>query len=94
MKARPWAGSRALPPKKTINTLHFECHYIHRREVPALRERFGALGVTVKVKTGVETFDRALREDVLHKGIGTDDPADIARYFDECCLLFGLTGQT
>lgn len=80
--------------QKQIKTLHFECHFIHRHEVPALRERFAALGVTVKVKTGVETFDRALRETVLHKGIGTDDPADIARYFDECCLLFGLSGQT
>lgn len=80
--------------EKGIRTLHFECHFIHRRAVPALRERFAARGVTVKVKTGVETFDRALREDVLHKGIGVDNPAAIAEYFDECCLLFGLPGQT
>lgn len=80
--------------EKGIHTLHFECHFIHRREVPILRARFAAQGIHVKVKTGIETFDRVLREDILHKGIGTDDPAVMAQYFDECCLLFGLSGQT
>ena len=77
-----------------IHLLHFECHWIHRGEVPALRERFERAGITVKVKTGVETFDRDFRENILHKGIGESDPAKIAAPFDECCLLFGLTGQT
>lgn len=80
--------------EKDIHILHFECHWIHRQDVPALRARFAAAGVTVKVKTGVETFDRDFRENVLHKGIGESDPAKIAEPFDECCLLFGLTGQT
>lgn len=80
--------------EKAIRTLHFECHWMHRAAVPALRERFARAGVTVKVKIGVETFDRAFRETVLHKGIGEGDPAKIAAPFDECCLLFGLTGQT
>lgn len=80
--------------EKGIDLLHFECHWIHRSEVPALRERFARAGVTVKVKTGVETFDRDFRENILHKGIGESDPAKIAAPFDECCLLFGLTGQT
>ena len=79
---------------KDIRILHFECHWIHRQDVPALRARFAAAGVTVKVKTGVETFDRDFRENVLHKGIGESDPAKIAEPFDECCLLFGLTGQS
>ncbi|MGM9612103.1 MAG: radical SAM protein [Butyricicoccus sp.] len=80
--------------EKDIHILHFECHWMHRQDVPALRARFAAAGVTVKVKTGVETFDRDFRENVLHKGIGESDPAKIAEPFDECCLLFGLTGQT
>lgn len=80
--------------EKAIKTLHFECHWMHRAAVPALRERFARVGTTVKVKIGVETFDAAFREDVLHKGIGVQDPAVIAAPFDECCLLFGLTGQT
>lgn len=80
--------------QKGIGTLHVECHWMHRAAVPALRDRFARAGVTLKVKIGVETFDRALREDILHKGIGESDPAKIAAPFDECCLLFGLTGQT
>ncbi len=80
--------------EKAIRILHFECHWMHRKEVPALRGRFAAAGVTVKVKTGVETFDRDFRENILHKGIGESDPARISEPFDECCLLFGLTGQT
>ncbi len=79
---------------KGIHTLHFECHWLHRRALPALRERFAKAGVQVKVKSGIETFDWAFRENVLHKGIGVRDPAEIAAPFDECCLLFGLTGQT
>lgn len=79
---------------KGIRTLHFECHWMHRREIPALRARFAALGVETRIKIGVETFDRDYRENILHKGIGVSDPAEIAELFDECCLLFGLTGQT
>lgn len=77
-----------------ITLLHFECHFIHRQEIPALRRRFAALGIDVKIKQGVETFDRDFRENVLHKGIGVTDPAEIAAGFNEACLLFGLTGQT
>ncbi len=80
--------------EKGIQTLHFECHWMHRREIPALRARFAALGVETRIKIGVETFDRAYRENILHKGIGVSDPAEIAALFDECCLLFGLSGQT
>lgn len=80
--------------QRGIHDLHFECHWMHRRAVPDLRARFAACGVQVRVKIGVETFDRAFREQRLCKGIGVSDPAEIARDFDECCLLFGLTGQT
>lgn len=80
--------------EKGIKTLHFECHWMHRREIPALRARFEALGIRTRLKIGVETFDRSYRESILHKGIGVSDPAEIAELFDECCLLFGLSGQT
>jgi hypothetical protein len=79
---------------KGIRELHFECHWINRGAVPGARRRFAAHGVTLKIKTGVESFDAAFREGVLHKGIGETDPAKIAEPFDECCLLFGITGQT
>ncbi len=77
-----------------IREIHFECHWMHRNRVAELRRVFREMGVDVKVKIGVETFDAGFREHVLHKGIRESDPAVIAREFDEVCLLFGLTGQT
>ena len=46
------------------------------------------------MKLGLESFDPALREDVLKKGIAETDPAAIARDFDEANMLVGITGQT
>lgn len=80
--------------KKQIHTLHFECHYLYKDEIPAWRRAFGEVGTGLKIKTGIETFDIDFREKVLKKGIGRKEPADIAEHFDECCLLFGFTGQT
>ncbi|MGN0242656.1 MAG: radical SAM protein [Lachnospiraceae bacterium] len=80
--------------RKRIRTIHFESHWNHREAIPALREAFAELGVTVKIKIGVETFDALYREEILKKGITESEPALIAADFDECCLLFGLHGQT
>lgn len=79
---------------RAIHTLHVECHWLYRHAIPAFRARLAAVGTQVKVKQGVETFDAAFRETVLLKGIAEEDPARIAEGFDECCLLFGLEGQT
>lgn len=79
---------------KGIQEVHFESHWMHRDEIGALRARFGAIGVTVKVKIGVETFDALFRESYLDKGIDTENPEKIAEFFDECCLLHGIPGQT
>lgn len=80
--------------EKNIICLHFECHWMHRQAIPAFRKRFEEKGITVKIKIGVETFDAPFRESYLDKGITTDDPKEIAAYFDEVCLLFGLPGQS
>lgn len=80
--------------KRGIRDLHVESHWLFRQTLPQLREHFAKLGVTLHVKIGVETFDAAYREQVLDKGIDETDPAAIAAPFDECCLLFGLTGQS
>lgn len=79
---------------KNIRQIHFECHWQDRAAIKGIREEFGALGVTVKVKIGVETFDALFRECYLDKGIDESDPAKIAADYDECCLLFGIPGQT
>ena len=79
---------------KGIHTLHFECHWLYREEIPRWRKIFAEAGTTLKIKTGVESFDYDFREKFLRKGISERCPEKIAEEFDECCLLFGLTGQT
>ena len=80
--------------EKRIDELHFECHWMHRAELPAYRAFFTNAGIAVKIKIGVETFDADYRERVLDKCIDESDPTVISEGFDEVCLLFGLTGQT
>lgn len=77
-----------------MKEIHFECHYMHRESIADIRKRFANIGMDVKVKIGVETFDHLFRECYLLKGIDTDNPQDIADYFDECCLLQGIPGQS
>ena len=77
-----------------IKQVHFECHWLYRRLVATLRERFSAIDVTLKIKTGIETFDAEYRETVMLKGIKETNPELLSKDFDECCLLFGLPGQT
>lgn len=84
----------AICQEKAITEVHFECHWLHRASIAALKERFGRYHITVKVKIGVETFDPLFRESYLDKGIGSADACAIAAYFDEVCLLQGIPGQT
>ncbi len=80
--------------KKDIKKLHFECHWIHKDCVKSFKNYFEKDGITVKIKSGIETFDYNFREKYLLKGIPNVSPAEIAKYFDEVCLLFGISGQT
>lgn len=80
--------------KHKLKEIHFECHWKHKEMVQTLRKRFEYIGVKVKVKIGVETFNALFRESYLDKGIDTNSPEEIANYFDETCLLFGIPGQT
>lgn len=80
--------------QKQISQLHVECHWSHRQAIQAFSDQFSQIGITVKFKIGVETFDTLFRECYLTKGIDTDNPKEIAQYFQEICLLQGLPGQT
>lgn len=80
--------------EKGITDLHLECHWMHKEEIQAYRSRFEVLGVTVHIKSGVETFDIPMREEVFVKGFGNATPSEIATYFDDVCLLQGVVGQT
>lgn len=77
---------------KGISVIHFEVHYIYKDRLAALRREFD--GFTLKFKLGLETFDYAMREQVLRKGIPDSDPAVIADGFNEANFLFGVSGQT
>ncbi|QHI73406.1 radical SAM protein [Aminipila terrae] len=79
---------------KGITHLYFECHWMDRHHIQALKNEFQSLGVNVQIKGGVETFDMEYRESVFSKGIDTDNPLEIAAYYDQICLLFGVAGQT
>lgn len=78
---------------KSISTIHFECHYMHKDAVSALKKEFRNIGVKCLIKLGLETFDYELREKVLRKGIDEKNPQQIAKYFDEINLLQGIAGQ-
>ncbi|HBA47377.1 MAG TPA: radical SAM protein [Lachnospiraceae bacterium] len=83
---------REVCRRKKISTIHFESHYLYRERIPALRQLFD--GFNLKLKLGLETFDRDFREGILKKGIPDSDPQVISRHFEEANFLFGIRGQS
>lgn len=83
-----------LCEKKEITHLYFECHWNDRHYIEPIKSKFKNLGIDLQIKGGVETFDKEYRESIFCKGIDTDNPEEIAKYYDQVCLLFGVTGQT
>lgn len=79
---------------KNINEIHFECHFLERKNIPEFRKRFKKHGIDLKIKIGIETFDTDFRQNVFHKGMPETDLEELSKYFNECCLLFGIKGQT
>ena len=78
--------------KKNIHTLWFEAHWMYRNDLLKFAENFS--NITVKFRTGIETFDAATRIN-WKKGIPENvSAADTAKYFQGVCLLFGVEGQT
>ncbi len=80
--------------EKGIKTLYFESHYIYKNKSIQAKKYFAEKGITLKIKTGVETFDKEYREHYLNKGFGFAEVKEIAEFADEICLLFGINGQT
>lgn len=78
--------------EKNISVIHFEAHYLYKDKIADLRKDF--TDFQLKMKLGLETFDYALRENVLKKGINENSPKIISENFDEANFLFGITGQT
>lgn len=77
-----------------IKSLRFEVHWMYRNHVEKWKAHFASLGITLKIKMGVETFDDVFRREVFNKGMEGVTPEEIVKVADEVCLLFGITGQT
>ncbi len=80
--------------EKQIGNLHFEAHWMYREHIQPWKEHFKNLGITLKIKMGVETFDETFRKEVFDKGMEGATPEQIAGVAEEVCLLFGIAGQT
>lgn len=80
---------------KDIRTLHVECHWLDLQKLIPIRKEVECHDITMKVKGGIETFDINFRTKIMNKGIPpTATPEKLAAVYDECCLLFGLEGQS
>ncbi|MBN2618388.1 MAG: hypothetical protein JXR64_08795 [Spirochaetales bacterium] len=77
--------------KKNIHTLFFEAHWIYRKRVQSMRDYFG---INCIVKTGLESFNKKFREQILVKGFSYKNIEEIKMYFDSVCLMPGIKGQT
>lgn len=78
--------------EKGIHTLWFEAHWMYRSRLKEFASLFPQ--TCVKFRVGVESFNGALRNK-WNKGIGENVSAEeIASYFNGCCLLVGLRGET
>ena len=78
--------------EKNIHTLWFEAHWMYRNKLEDIKKFFP--NITVKFRTGVETFNSEIREKWGKKIPKDVSVAEIAKYFQGICLLFGIKGQT
>lgn len=85
----------SLMKEKRIHILSTETHWAYHEKTRKLREELAAEGIELCARIGIETFDADFREDVMNKGIGKTVSADeIAKIYRECCLLYGMEGQS
>lgn len=78
--------------EKNIHTLWFEAHWMYRNKLEDIKKFFP--NITVKFRTGVETFNSKIREKWGKKIPQEITASEIAKYFQGICLLFGIKGQT
>ena len=79
--------------QKQIKRLIIESHYMYKKQIAELIEKFEKLGIVLQVKGGVETFDADFREKVFMKGFGYPTLEELKETFDVVNLLVGVKGQ-
>lgn len=77
--------------EKKIKRLYIEAHYLYKKKIKALREKFK---IEIIVKTGIETFNDEMRNNVLNKNVHFDKIEEILEDFDSPCLMVGIQSQT
>ena len=77
--------------EKKIKRLYIEAHYLYKKKIKAVREKFK---IEIIVKTGIETFNDEMRNNVLNKNIHFDKIEEILEDFYSPCLMVGIQGQT
>ncbi|RIK64566.1 MAG: radical SAM protein [Planctomycetota bacterium] len=82
---------RELLARRGIRDFWTESYWAYRKDYEATRRFFG---VETHLFLGVETFDDALRNDVLNKSMHWKSPDEVAQATDSICLLIGFRGQT
>lgn len=80
--------------EKNITDLSIESHWHYKDQVKRLKDELLKEGIKVHPRIGIESFDKSIREDYFKKGFGNFDVKEAKEIFDECCLLFGVKGQT
>ena len=86
-----WELIRRRIAETGITELICEAYWAYRHRLAEVREFFG---VPTRITIGVETFDHALRNEVLNKNMHFDSPREVAALTDTICLLVGFKGQT
>lgn len=75
-----------------VKELWFEVHWAYRNVLKKFSDNFPE--VTVKFRTGIETFNPELRN-FWNKGIPFQvSPEEVAKYFKSVCILVGTEKQT
>lgn len=80
--------------EKGIKDLSIEAHWAYKDQVRELKEDLRKQGINLHPRIGIETFDESFREKILNKGFGTINMEELTDIFEECCLLFGIKGQS
>ena len=66
---------------------------MYKNKIKEFRKECEDLGITLKTKGGLETFDTEFRENVMKKGFGNPTLEELKDTFDEINLLVGVKGQ-
>lgn len=79
---------------KRIKKLIIESHYMYKNKIIEFKKECKELGIDLKVKGGVETFDEDFRENIMKKGFGRPTLEELKETFNQINLLVGVKGQT